>query len=110
MPPHYKIQYATGILYYMVLPITKLSICILYQHIVEVDKTSRLLIKSLMVYLVVTGLGLTAYITCECIPVSAYWKDQFGEQCHRRRTTSNTIFFVNAASNTFTDICIILIV
>lgn len=38
------------------------------------------------------------------------WNDQFGEQCHRRRSTSNTIFFVNATSNTFTDVALILIV
>ncbi|KAE9363226.1 hypothetical protein N431DRAFT_475389 [Stipitochalara longipes BDJ] len=110
LPPHFKLQYATGILYYMVLPITKLGICVLYQRIIDVNRTSKILIQCLIVYMIMTGLGLTIYIMNECTPISAYWNDQFGPQCWKRRSISNILFFVNAASNTFTDLCIIAIV
>lgn len=108
--PHFKLQYATGILYYIALPVTKLAICLTYKRIVDVNRTSKLLIRALIIYLCVTGVGLTIFIMNECTPINAYWNDQFGPQCWKRRSVSNTIFFVNASSNTFTDICIIAIV
>jgi hypothetical protein len=72
LPSHFKLQYAIGILYYIVLPITKLGIRILYQRVVDVNRTSKILIQCLMAYMAITGVGLTIYIMNECTPISTY--------------------------------------
>lgn len=105
--PFLQLLYATGILYAMLLPVTKLSICLLYLGAFGRDHTSRIFILCMAAYLVITGALTTICMTFACIPISAYWNNPLSKQCDRQ--LSNTITYFISGSNIFTDIALIAI-
>jgi hypothetical protein len=91
----------------MLLPVTKLSICLLYLGAFGRDHTSRILILCMAAYLVITGAMTTICMTFACKPISAYWNNPLSKQCDRQ--LSNAITYFISGSNIFTDIALIAI-
>jgi hypothetical protein len=91
----------------MLLPATKLSICLLYLGAFGKDHTSRILILCMAAYLVITGVSTTMCMTFACKPISAYWNNPLGNQCDRQLLRIITYFI--SGSNIFTDIALIAI-
>lgn len=105
--PNLQLLYATGILYAMLLPVTKLSICLLYLGAFGQDYTSRISILCMAAYLVITGALTTICMAFACKPISAYWNNPLSGQCARQLASVITYFI--SGSNIFTDIALIAI-
>lgn len=108
--PHFKVVFIGGFLYTLVLPITKLSICFLYQRIVDVERFQKILIQVLAGFLVLTAIGFTCFQITLCIPIPAFWNEPFGPQCRRLQVDESYVMNAIAAWNIFADFCIIAIV
>ena len=91
----------------MLMPVTKLSICLLYLGAFGRDHTSRIFILCMAAYLVITGAITTICMTFACKPISAYWNNPLSKQCDRQ--LSNAITYFISGSNIFTDIALIAI-
>ena len=91
----------------MLLPVTKLSICLLYLGAFGRDHTSRIFILCMAAYLVITGALTTICMTFGCKPISAFWDNPLGNQCDHQLFNSITYFI--SGSNIFTDIGLIAI-
>ena len=91
----------------MLLPVTKLSICLLYLGAFGQDYTSRISILCMAAYLVITGALTTICMTFACKPISAYWNNPLSGQCARQLASVITYFI--SGSNIFTDIALIAI-
>lgn len=107
---HFKLFYVGGILYPIVLPITKLSICFLYHRIVDGERLQKTLIRVLALSLTVTAIGFTCYQANQCVPISAFWNDPSGPHCLRLQTKTHDVLWAMGAWNIFSDVCIIAIV
>jgi hypothetical protein len=108
-PAHFKVNFATGIFYHLALPFTKLSICCLYQRVVEEERVQKILIRVLAACLILAAIGFLSYQINQCVPISAFWNDPFGPQCAREHTRTPDFLYAIAVWNAFTDFCIIAI-
>ncbi|PMD52930.1 uncharacterized protein K444DRAFT_704456 [Hyaloscypha bicolor E] len=75
--PTGKLTFLGGILFQTVVCFTKLGMCLSYLRIFE-DRRSRVLLLSIMAFLVASGITTVCMIVFRCSPVSAQWMPQLG--------------------------------
>lgn len=75
--PTGKLTFLGGILFQTVVCFTKLGMCLSYLRIFE-DRRSRVLLLSIMAFLVASAITTVCMIVFRCSPVSAQWMPQLG--------------------------------
>ena len=93
-------------MYKLVIPFTKLSICLLYRRLFErAGRTFKIALHSIagLIVLYYSAAFLTTIF--ECTPVQKSWQKTLPGTC----INTATFFFVNAGFNIATDVAIMLL-
>ena len=96
--PSLLMSFICRLTYQFVLFIVKLGMCIFYLRVFQ-DRTSKMIIYSIMGFLIATFIPVQLLTVFMCTPVAAAWSVDTS-QCMPR----NPVVYLNATSNIITDI------
>lgn len=96
------------LIFILVLPATKLSICLSYRHVFHGNKISRIVLTTVITILFGTSIALEFVSIFQCHPVNNFWTRVTGKPGKCIGTLPP--FYVNGVSNLLTDIVLIAIV
>ncbi|XPS79307.1 hypothetical protein M3J07_011309 [Ascochyta lentis] len=102
-----KYSYASQIIFFPALSLSKLSICLTYLRVFYSDKRGRYMIRALMVLLVLLIVPFVFDVAFQCRPVHVYWTEGHPAAKCRQDLPS---YVINGSLSIFVDVALMAIV
>lgn len=99
------LSYISRVVYQLVLGTTKIGICVMYLRVFQ-DRTSKIIVYSLMAFIAAFTLPLTIYVIIQCIPGGEGSPLELFVKCHR----NSPDLLTSAACNVLADVLLLIFI